>query len=617
MTLSNYKPNEKFLDNSGSRTGSGIHIHPTADIHPNVYFEGNITVGEYCQIDAGAIIIGDVSIGHHTVIRCNSTLRGTITIGNYVHIFDQVNIEGGRPGNIATTKNEVPDKAIVQDRCLIYHGTVMHGTQIGEGTVIGMRSCCDYNTRIGKGAILENGTATEVDQIIPDNCIAGGVPAALKLMGITDMQRAEVLGLVPDEWTKIMAYKLEERYRENKRLALRPKNISVDKTAFVHPTAILEGDIKVGAYTRIAAGSIIIGDVKIGDHVFIALNAVVKGSIKIGGLTNILDNSVVDSSRTPDVEVAMKEFFDHIDIGCKCLLSHGCAIRGTDMEEEGAVGVTGTCDYNTHIGKGSIIGNGSATQLNQVIPDNCYVEGIPAIIRKLGLTDQCRQDYFGLIPASWLESSLSEPDKKFDPGSISGKLNVDPTAFIHPTAWLEGNISVGSFTYINAGTIISGNVSIDHHSLLACNNSIRGTVEIGKYTNIYDQICIAGSSPEEKRDFVKSRGPGNAAVGDYCWINHGCIMHDTRVDDGGAVSLGAGCDYNTHIGTGAVLGNRSAANIDQYIPDNCMAIGVPSEIRSRFLSEKDRQDYFGVMPSAWTRFEAAENEKEIREIKNL
>lgn len=600
MTLSNYIPNEKFLNNSSSQTNSGIHIHPTADIHPNVYFEGNITVGEFCQIDAGTIIMGDVTIGHHSVIRCNSTLRGTITIGNYVHIFDQVNIEGGRPGNIATTKNEVPDKAIIGDRCLIYHGTVMHGTQIGEGTVIGMRSCCDYNTRIGKGVILANGTATDVDRIIPDNCIAEGVPAVIQLNDINDMHRADRLGLIPFEWTKIMAYKLEERYRENKRLAGRLKNISVDKTAFVHPTAILEGKVKIGPHTQIAAGSIIIGDINIGHHAFIALNTVIKGSVKIGDLTLIYDNVVADSSRAPDVEVPMEEFFDHIDIGSKCRLGHGCALRGTDIADEGVIGVAGTCDYNTYIGKGSIIGNGSATKLKQIIPDNCYVEGIPALIKKLGLTDQDRQDYFGLIPARWLESSLSDFDKNFNLKSIPMNLNIDPTAFIHPTVWLEGNVSIGSFTYINAGTIISGDVSIDHHTLLACNNSVRGNVVIGKYTNIYDQICIDGCK-----------------LGDCCWINHGCIMHDTRVDDGGAVSLGASCDYNTHIGIGAILGNRSSTNIDQLIPDNCLAIGVPSVIKARFLNEKDRQDYFGVMPSVWTKFEAEENEMEIRRIKNL
>ena len=92
-----YKPDIAFLDNTDSQKKSGIYIDPTADVHPNAYFEGQVVVGPYCRIDAGAVITGVVYIGHHTVINCNVSLRGGITIGNNVHIMDQVNIEGGRP----------------------------------------------------------------------------------------------------------------------------------------------------------------------------------------------------------------------------------------------------------------------------------------------------------------------------------------------------------------------------------------------------------------------------------------------------------------------------------------------------------------------------------------
>jgi len=59
------------------------------------------------------------------------------------------------------------------------------------------------------------------------------------------------------------------------------------------------------------------------------------------------------------------------------------------------------CDYNTRLGEGAVLANGSATHTNQVIPANSFAEGVPAVVKKEKITDKDRQDYFGLIPAEW------------------------------------------------------------------------------------------------------------------------------------------------------------------------------------------------------------------------
>ena len=192
---------------------SGMNIDPTADIHPSVILEGKVTVGPYTKIDAGTIITGNVTIGHHTLIRCNVTIRGTNTIGNYTHIYDNVNIEGGRPAKVGSSTAEVPDKSIIGDGCWINHGATMHGTQVGDGAAIGLNACCDYNTRLGKGAILANGSATHIDQIIPENGFAEGVPAVVKKQNITDEDRKAYFGLLPSGWTRYEAQRIEEDIR--------------------------------------------------------------------------------------------------------------------------------------------------------------------------------------------------------------------------------------------------------------------------------------------------------------------------------------------------------------------------------------------------------------------
>jgi carbonic anhydrase/acetyltransferase-like protein (isoleucine patch superfamily) len=180
----------------------GMNIDPTAFVHPTVILLGRVTIGPYAYIDAGTILTGDVTVGHHSLIRCNVTIRGRVRIGNYTHIYDNVNIEGGRPakptgGSLA----EVADQAIIGDHCWINHGAIMHGTQIGDGGAVGLNTACDYNTRIGKGAILANGSATRVGMEICENCFAEGVPASIKRKNLTEKDRAEYFGVSPADWT--------------------------------------------------------------------------------------------------------------------------------------------------------------------------------------------------------------------------------------------------------------------------------------------------------------------------------------------------------------------------------------------------------------------------------
>jgi carbonic anhydrase/acetyltransferase-like protein (isoleucine patch superfamily) len=193
-------------------------IDPTADIHPSVILEGKVTVGAYTKIDAGTVITGNVTIGHHSLIRCNVTIRGNNRIGNYTHIYDNVCIEGGRPAKVGSSTAEVPDRSIIGDHCWVNHGATMHGTQIGDGGAVGLNACCDYNTRIGKGAILANGSATRVDQVIPENSFAEGVPAVVKKEDITDEDRKAYFGLIPAEWTRYEGARMDENMSRRKGL---------------------------------------------------------------------------------------------------------------------------------------------------------------------------------------------------------------------------------------------------------------------------------------------------------------------------------------------------------------------------------------------------------------
>lgn len=106
--------------------------------------------------------------------------------------------------------------------------------------------------------------------------------------------------------------------------------------------------------------------------------------------------------------------------------------------------------------------------------------------------------------------------------------------------------------------------------------------------------------PNEKKGIQVSLAemPDRSIIGDNCWVNHGATMHGTRIDDGGAVGLNACCDYDTHIGKGAILANGSATCVGQVIPDNSLAQGVPAQIVRENMTDEDRQAYFGVLSAA-------------------
>ena len=209
--------------------GNDISVDETAIVHPSAILEGKVTVGEECSIGprcvlagrvtlgrgcfigAGSVLSGDLSVGDHTAIHLNVAIRGKNTIGSYVCIYDLVNIEGGRPFD------ESGDRSIVGDRAWINHGATMHGCEIGEGAAVCINAALDYHCKIGPGAIVTNGSACRVGTVVPDNCVAEGVPAEIVRRDITDEDRVEILGLLPSDWVVRTARWVEQLVRDRRK----------------------------------------------------------------------------------------------------------------------------------------------------------------------------------------------------------------------------------------------------------------------------------------------------------------------------------------------------------------------------------------------------------------
>jgi hypothetical protein len=73
------------------------------------------------------------------------------------------------------------------------------------------------------------------------------------------------------------------------------------------------------------------------------------------------------------------------------------------MKEGSALGLGSSCNYNTILEEGAILADGSATNLNQVIPARCFAQGVPAEIKARDIDDAFVLKYFGLIPREWIK----------------------------------------------------------------------------------------------------------------------------------------------------------------------------------------------------------------------
>lgn len=160
------------------------------------------------------MIVGDVTIGDHTWICCNVVIRGRNRIGDFVHIYDQVCIEGGRGARLGT--NEEADKSIIGDGAWLNHGATMPGSELGENAVVDLNAALDYGCKIGKGAIVTSGSACRVGTIVPENCIAEGVPAKIVKRDITDEDRLELMGILPSDFVTSRAESMEKEIRKKK-----------------------------------------------------------------------------------------------------------------------------------------------------------------------------------------------------------------------------------------------------------------------------------------------------------------------------------------------------------------------------------------------------------------
>ena len=130
----------------------------------------------------------------------------------------------------------------------------------------------------------------------------------------------------------------------------------VHPSAFIAPTAVLIGNVEVGAESSVWFGAVLRGD---------------NGPIRIGARTSIQDNAVLHVSEHGQTVVD-----DDVTVG-HCAVMEDCHIKRRALIGSNAVVLGGAS-----VGKGSLIAAGSVVGEGAQIPDGVLAAGAPARVKK-------------------------------------------------------------------------------------------------------------------------------------------------------------------------------------------------------------------------------------------
>ena len=136
---------------------------------------------------------------------------------------------------------------------------------------------------------------------------------------------------------------------------------------------------------------------------------------------------------------------------------------------------------------------------------------------------------------------------------------VDPTAFVHPTAVLIGDVLVGAGCYVGPCASLRGDF---------------GRIEIHAGANIQDN-CILHSFPSV-----------DTVVEEDGHIGHGAIVHGARICRNALVGIHAVVNDNAVVGDSAIVAALAFVKAETKIPPRSLAAGIPATVRRELSAQE-------------------------------
>jgi carbonic anhydrase/acetyltransferase-like protein (isoleucine patch superfamily) len=136
--------------------------------------------------------------------------------------------------------------------------------------------------------------------------------------------------------------------------ALGERRPTIDPSAFVHPDAVVIGDVRIGAESSIWPTAVLRGD---------------HGAIVVGAQTSVQDGTVVHCTSTLDTV-----------IGDRCVIGHNAHLEGCTIHDDSLVGSGSVVLHRAIVGPVALVGAGAMVGNDKVVPTGARALGVPAVI---------------------------------------------------------------------------------------------------------------------------------------------------------------------------------------------------------------------------------------------
>jgi len=130
---------------------------------------------------------------------------------------------------------------------------------------------------------------------------------------------------------------------------------TIDSDAFVHPDAVVIGDVTLGPETTVWPAAVLRGD---------------YGHISVGARSSIQDGTVIHAGPGFPTRV-----------GNGCVVGHLVHLEGCTLEDECLVGSGAVVLHHALIGTGATVGAGAVVPNRVHIPARALAVGVPAVVK--------------------------------------------------------------------------------------------------------------------------------------------------------------------------------------------------------------------------------------------
>ncbi|WP_329055804.1 gamma carbonic anhydrase family protein [Streptomyces violaceus] len=138
---------------------------------------------------------------------------------------------------------------------------------------------------------------------------------------------------------------------------------------------------------------------------------------------------------------------------------------------------------------------------------------------------------------------------------------VDPEAFVAPTASVIGGVTLSAGASVWYGAVLRGDVE---------------AISVGASSNVQDNCTLHAD-------------PGfPVTVGERVSIGHNAVVHGATVEDDCLIGMGATVLNGTVIGAGSLVAAQALVPQGMAVPPGSLVAGVPAKVR-RELTEEERQ----------------------------